>query len=160
MKHKKIQKKLLRYIDGELPPTEKAEVQRHLQHCGRCRRDLQLLSGAWSSRKQPQRVRPPAYLWNRISEQLTAETREEWSVRRIAFLLKEAVRPALTVVVILLGMFIGIKIGNHLLPAGLAARQNSLRSGQVRTEFGLENFRLLSSGSLDHEMAAFMGYEE
>jgi len=159
MKHKEIQKRLLRYIDAKLPPEDRKEIQLHLQRCEQCRKDLQLLSGTWSLSQSIRRVQPSPFLWNKISTQLEGKTQKGRLVYKVELFIRQTARPALTVAIVLLGLFIGIKLGNRLFMENLSSQQTSEVFIQSQNEFGLENFRVLSSGSLGDELAAFMNYE-
>ncbi|NOY58454.1 MAG: hypothetical protein GXO75_05920 [Calditrichaeota bacterium] len=158
MKHKEIQKKLLRYIEAELPPDERAEVQLHLERCEQCRKDVQSLSGAWNLSQSIKQVQPSPFLWNKISAQLGGKTQKGGLVNKVRVFIRQTARPALTAAIVMLGLFIGIKLGNRLMMTEVSSRQAGT-SLQLQSEFGLENFRVLSSGSLGGELAAFMDYE-
>jgi hypothetical protein len=60
------------YVDGALPASEKAELERHLASCAECRREVAFLN---SLRQQaaalPQRLEPPRDLWPEIANRLT-----------------------------------------------------------------------------------------
>ena len=158
MKHKEIRKKLLRYIDAELPQEERSEIQNHLQRCEQCRKDVERLSGAWNLSQPIKRAQPSPFLWNRISEQLAGKT-QKTPLHKLELFIRQTARPALTAAVVILGLFIGIKVGNRLMTAELPGSQPADASIQLQSEFGLENFRVFSSGSLGGELAAFMDYE-
>ena len=158
MKHKEIRKKLLRYIDAELPQEESVEIQFHLQHCKQCRKDIELLSGAWNLSQPIRRVQPSPLLWNKISLQLEGKAQKGRLVHKVELFVRQTARPALTAAVVVLGLFIGIKLGNRVMMTELSSRQTVI-SLQSQSEFGLENFRALSPGSLGGELAALMEYE-
>jgi len=159
MKHKEIRKKLLRYIDVELSEKERAEIQLHLERCEQCRRDFQLLSGAWNLAQPIKRVQPSPFLWNKISARLDGKTQKGRLVDKVELFVRQTARPALTAAIVMLGLFIGIKLGNRLFMENLSSWQTSEVSIQSQSEFGLENFRVLSSSSLGDELAAFMNNE-
>jgi len=159
MKHKEIRKKLLRYVDAELPQEERAEIQLHLQRCEQCRNDVELLSGAWNLSQSTRRMQPSPFLWNKIAARLEGKAQKGRLVHKVELFVRQTARPALTAAVVVLGLFIGIKLGNRLVMTEFSARQPGDASIQLQSEFGLENFRVLSSGSLGSELAAFMDYE-
>lgn len=158
MEHKKIRKKLLRYINAELPPEESEEIQLHLERCEQCRKDVKLLSVAWNLSQPIKQAQPSPFLWNKIYAQLESKTQKGRLVKKVRVFIWQTARPALTAAIVMLGLFIGIKLGNRLMMTELSSRQAGA-SLQLQSEFGLENFRVLSSGSLGSELAAFMDYK-
>ena len=158
MEHKEIRKKLLRYIDAELPQEERADIQQHLKRCEQCRKDIQSLSGLWNLSQSIKRAQPSPFLWNKISAQLEGKTQKRRLVNKVRVFIRQTAWPALTAAIVMLGLFIGIKVGNRLMMEELSGRQAGA-SLQLQSEFGLDNFRLLSYGSLGSEMAELMDYE-
>ncbi len=160
MKHKNIRKKLLRYIDAELPEKERAEIQSHLKHCAQCRKDIESLSGVWNLSQPIKRAQPSQFLWNKISTQLEDKRHTGQSIHKAALFIRQMAQPALTAAVIILGLFIGIKLGNRMSTAQLSSQQVTITTAQSQNEFGLENFRILPSSSLAGEFATLMDYEK
>ena len=160
MKHKEIRKKLLRYIDLELSEKERAEIQLHLERCEQCREDFQLLSGAWKLSQPIKRAQPSPFLWNKISARLDEKVQRGQLIHKAVLFIRQTARPALTAAIVLLGFFIGIKLGNRLFMENLSSWQTSEVSIQSQSEFGLENFRVLPSSSLGSELAALMDYKK
>jgi len=160
MKHKEIQKKLLRYIDAELPQEEREEIQLHLEQCEQCRKEVRLLSGICSLTQPVSRAQPSPLLWNKISAQLEGKTQKEQLIHKAGAFIRQTARPALTAAIVVLGLFIGIRLGNHLIQEELYRPQVSGTSIQLQNEFGLDNFRIFSSGSLGGEMEALMNYKK
>jgi len=159
MKHKEILKKLLRYIDAELPSEEREEIQLHLKRCEQCRKDVRLLSGIWSLSQPVSRAQPSPFLWNKIAAQLEGKPQKEQLMHKAGAFIRQTARPALTAAIVVLGLFIGIQLGNHLIQEELYRPQASGTSIQLQSEFGLDNFRVYSSASLGGELAALMDYE-
>ncbi len=159
MKHKEIQKKLLRYIDAGLPQEERKEIQLHLEQCEQCRKAVRLLSGIWSLLPPVSRAQPSPFLWNKISARLAGKTQKEHLIHRAGAFIRQTARPALTAAVVALGLFIGIQLGNYFIPQELYSLRAGNTSPQSHSEFGLDNFQVLSTGSLGGELAVFMNYE-
>ena len=158
MKHKIVQKKILRYIDGDISEKERQEIESHLQHCKSCRKDVELLSGVWDSSQLLNRARPSPFLWNKISTRLAGKNRKGRVSNMLWLFIRQAARPVFTVVIVLLGLFIGFRIGGRLIKQKPSKQQNYITTAQMDNEFGLNNFQLLSSGSLDSKMAELMEY--
>jgi len=159
MKHKEIRKKLLRYIDAELPPEEREEIQHHLKRCEQCRKEVESLSGVWILSQSIERAQPSSFLWNKISAQLAGKSQKGRLLDKVELFIRQTMRPALTAAIVVLGLFIGIKLGNRLIMEELSGQQASGTSIQLQSEFGLDNFRVLTSGSLGDELAVLMEYE-
>ncbi len=159
MKHKEIQKKLLRYIDAELPQEERKEIQLHLEQCEQCRKDVELLYGVWNISQSIERMQPSPFLWNKISAQLEGKAQKERLIHKAGAFIRQTARPALTAAVAALALFIGIQIGGYLNTKTFSKQQTTQTTNELQDEFGLQNFQLLTSGSLGGEMAALMNYE-
>ncbi len=158
MKHKDIQKKILRYIDSELSEEERLEVEAHLKQCAQCRRDVESLSVSWQLSESVYRVQPSAFLWNRISEHLNEVSHGKYLNYRITSFIRQLAQPALTAALIIIALFTGIQVGGQLTNKNVSKQHNFITTNQVQNEFGLDNFRLLSSGSLGGEMVALMDF--
>ena len=160
MKHKEIQKKLLRYLDDELPQEERSEIQNHLERCEQCRQDIDLLSGAWNLSQPIKRSQPSPFLWNKISARLDSKAQKGQLIHKAVLFIRQMAQPALTAAVVILGLFIGINLGDRMITAQLSNQQTAITTTQSQSEFGLENFRVLSSSSLGSELAALMDYKK
>ncbi|HIC96144.1 TPA: hypothetical protein EYP12_05905, partial [Candidatus Bipolaricaulota bacterium] len=57
--HHRTRELLSAYIDGELPPKEKAAVEEHLRECAECRRDLETLRRTVALLRETPRVAIP-----------------------------------------------------------------------------------------------------
>ncbi|MEO0085726.1 MAG: zf-HC2 domain-containing protein [candidate division WOR-3 bacterium] len=72
---------LSRYVDGELDPSEKAEVDKHISDCAQCREaiaDLELLRGAAGAMLE---LEPPARVLRRILEHVGSSARNQVRLR-------------------------------------------------------------------------------
>jgi len=71
MKCKKVRRKLVAYIDGELEKKQELLVKRHLLKCAECRKEADLLSKTSHFLKSKQCLRPSkdfeVNLWKRIN---------------------------------------------------------------------------------------------
>jgi len=159
MKHKNIQKKLLRYIDAELPENERQEIETHLKQCEQCRKDVELLSGTWYLSQQVKVAHPSPFLWEKISNRLDVETQKNYLIYRAASFIREMAQPALTAAAVILALFIGIQIGGHLVTDKLSSQQNAITTNQLQSEFGMDNFQLFSTSSIGSELSALMDYK-
>lgn len=146
MNHKMIQKKLLRYLDDELSEQEKVKVQRHLERCETCRDALKTIELMWVTERPIERKTAPPFLWTRISARLQAEA-EQGIFKGFKKPVRLALRPLVTVVVLLFIFFSGIKLGNLMTgPSGDVAEISTER---ITDNFGMSYFEILPPGSLD-----------
>jgi hypothetical protein len=146
MKHKSIQKKLLRYLDDDLPVSEKAKVRRHLEGCRFCRNALKTAEWVWSKGRPVQRETCPPFLWARIYMQLESE-QEHRLVDRLHHIVRPALRPMITLVVLLFIFLGGIKLGNLMTVA--AVDRGDMSTYNATEDFGLSYFKPLPPGSVD-----------
>jgi Putative zinc-finger len=72
--HRRLQRRLVLYVDGELPRNELATIHRHLEDCATCRQKLADIRGCRELLKigrAPQFV-PTDQLWRRLSGKIAA----------------------------------------------------------------------------------------
>jgi anti-sigma factor RsiW len=67
-------KKLSAYQDGELSDSETRQIQRHLQECARCRRELAMLSTVGEALAYIESPEPNPFLATRITSHLRERT--------------------------------------------------------------------------------------
>ena len=70
MKGKKIQKKILLYLDGDLLVKERIKMEEHFKSCSLCRKRLEVLSKVWKLERTAGRKELPPYLWTRLEERI------------------------------------------------------------------------------------------
>jgi len=121
---------LSRYVDGELTSRERAEVEEHLVGCGQCREaeaELEFLRAAAAT---ADRLEPPARVWHRIQERISAD-----SGRRARLRWVWAGVPALAAAVVVAVLVAGRQPENSR-PAvlGPASERTAVDSGIRRQE--------------------------
>jgi anti-sigma factor RsiW len=114
MECKALHKKMIFFLDGELPAAEMEQIKKHLSECSECaafaeemRKTLEVLA----SEKTPE-VNPFFYT------RLKAKMENQASVQRERLkkpILAKALQPAFFTLLLLAGIYTGIKIGQ---PAG------------------------------------------
>lgn len=151
MKHKTIQNKLLSYLDDELPEREKIKVQSHLKSCRICQEALKTVELIWATERPIERKTAPLILWTRISTRLNSEKKQG-----ILYTLKQFIRPALrpvmTVVVLLFIFFSGIKLGKLITGSFVNVTEKSTES--IADNFGMSYFEISPPGSIDAHILA------
>lgn len=98
--------RLSEYLDDELDPGEKTELERHVAGCARCRTDLDALR-AVIARAQTLRDLPPSSdLWPGVAERIGAASSpaDTRTPRRVSFTMPQLVAAALALMVLSGGM--------------------------------------------------------
>lgn len=146
MKHKIIQKKLLRYWDDELSEQEKENVQRHLERCETCRDALQTIEWIWTTERPIERKTAPPFLWTRISAQMQTEA-EQGFLNGLKVPVRLALRLVVTVVVLLFIFISGIKLGNSTI--GSTGDVTEISAESATDNFGMSYFEISPPGSIN-----------
>jgi hypothetical protein len=83
--HRRLQRSLVLYVDGELPQNELALMHRHLESCAECRQKLADIRGCRELLKigrTPPFI-PTAQLWRHIAGKMAASSPERFELGRI-----------------------------------------------------------------------------
>ncbi|MCR4438734.1 MAG: zf-HC2 domain-containing protein [bacterium] len=147
MKCAKVQKWLLRYVDGELSERQSRRVADHLRECASCAREAARLGGLWQAAVPPEELAPSAVLWYKIRARTIDAVQEKsgWA----AFGAQWA--PAFsTAGVVTFGVAVGLLLGRLLFGPSLGgARSTSVRpTGQLDALTYRLVFEALPPGSL------------
>ena len=132
MKCKKVRKKLLIFLDGELPEKQKIEIRNHLNGCTDCLNQIDVLSKLLDISIKPKRIESSPYLWNKLSLRI-AEYESSQNLFSAFFetMARYAV-PAAVIVIFLSGIFIGIFLGSF--PNSQKSKASSLNSDVTTKE--------------------------
>ncbi len=147
MKHKAVKKKLIRYLDGDLPEDEQLLVREHLSSCSECRSRLNRLQEFWKTDRPVPRLTAPPYLWNRVSEGLR-EGEEEAGVAGVLARLFPYLRPVAAMVLILVTILAGILMGEYFMADRSQMSAQGIQYSTVEEELGMEYFSLNPPGSM------------
>jgi len=158
MKHETIQKKLLRYLDEDLPENEQQKIQAHLADCPSCRAHLQWLELVWRTEKPVSRIPAPAFFWTRLSVRLNKERRSQFIVR-IAEQFFQYARPAIVMAVMVFTIFIGVQFGKKIILPTAESAFSGVQSSQIRAEFGMDYFSALPPGSVGEPLMVLTAKE-
>jgi anti-sigma factor RsiW len=109
--------RLSAYIDGELPGPERLAVERHLQGCAGCAEAHQHLADVWTLAAEAPRVAPRVDLWPRIEARLEGERRRPAWLGRLAW----NPLPALTTLMLVVGLLLGLRMGEAMVGGRSAA---------------------------------------
>ncbi|MGH7601667.1 MAG: anti-sigma factor family protein [bacterium] len=85
--HRRLQRLLVLYADGELREHESAPIRRHLESCAACRQRLADIRGCRELLKMGQTPSfiPAEQLWRRIAGKIAASPPERFALRKISF---------------------------------------------------------------------------
>jgi len=146
-KHKKIQRKILLYLDNELREKERELVRNHLQNCPYCSRTLEVYERLWKKLPSAEKV-PPPYLWEKLQNRLARiEKSSLFSFRLQQFLRRYAFSAFLAILIsfaVAAGAFIGSPSSSPSFELAAYIRQTS---GPAE-EFELDRFSISPPGSL------------
>jgi len=149
-KHRRIQKKFLFYLDGDLPEKEKQEVDIHLSGCPDCSTHLARLSSAWKPGKA-ERFEPSPFLWARLERRLGEDEGKKSLPPLIMSHGQRLWRPALGFIGLSLAFAIGIYVGTPSPSLRPSPEQALSQPLDLATELGLSQFDLLPPNSLPAE---------
>ncbi|SHF52926.1 Putative zinc-finger [Mariniphaga anaerophila] len=115
MKCKTLHKKLIFFLEGDLPDKEQKEVREHLEHCADCAafaQEMKKTLGILELEKSPE-VTP--FFYTRVKARL--ENQEEKAEERVGSPVWERVlQPVLFSLLLLAGIYGGFKIGEPAVP--------------------------------------------
>jgi len=139
MSHKSIQKKLLLYLDGELPENERAMLDAHLGNCSLCSKDLEVLSKVWKLEGAVAKAQPSPYLWTRLETRIKVHERKQRLFAHMRERLIPLMRPVIVVVLFLLAIILGNYLGD-LPPSNGAVAADTVAKEEVVKTFYLDAF--------------------
>ena len=112
MKCKKVRKKLLLFLDGDLSEKQRIKIQHHLKGCPGCLKQVDVVSKLWNDAGELERIESSPYLWNRLSLRIAKyESSKNLFSAFFETIARYAV-PATAVVILLIGIFSGIYLGS------------------------------------------------
>ena len=147
--HKKIQKKLLLYLDHELSEKERAPVNNHLQNCPVCSRMLEIYDRIWKEEPHGEGVSPPPYLWTKLQNRLAGIEKSSLLFFRVKLFVRRYGPSALLVVLLLLSVAAGAFIGSPSGPDFFKAVVSIRQTDDQAEVFELDRFDIIPPGSLE-----------
>jgi len=126
MKCKKVHKKLIFYIDGELSPEMTQKIRDHLANCTECKKLYNKMSETWKG-ETSERIPYQPFFYTRVKEGLrNSREKNAFHSRRFGRLI---LQPAIYFIVLGLGIFIGIQLGQGV-TSGSRMSNNEISSQQ------------------------------
>lgn len=109
---KQIRKRLLLYLDDELPPAQREVVQRHLASCAHCAEHHKQLEKIWRNPVACETIEPSPWLWSRIVARLS-DTRDGWApLSELRRWIADHAVPIAATAMIVIGILTGIFLGS------------------------------------------------
>jgi len=111
MKHGTARKKLIDYMEGELPADTQEALRRHLNSCAECRSFLQKLEDLWNPGKSVPEPSPPDHMWSKISSSLELDDKSRTGTafpERLAPYLKAALTTSAVIATVIIGVQLGL----------------------------------------------------
>lgn len=127
MKCKQIHKQLIFYIDGELTPEMTKNIQAHLNECAECQKIYQKMKRAWGEQAAAPIPYQP-FFYTRVKQGLKndMDRNKRFSLQKYKRII---LQPAIYFVVLGLGIYLGIQLGQGAQPDQQVA-QNEISSQQ------------------------------
>lgn len=150
-KHKKIQRKLLLYLENELGEKERELVRDHLRNCSYCSRVLEVYRQLWKTASQREEVQPPPYLWEKIRNCLDEIERSSLFFFRVEQFLRHYAYSAFLAVLISIAITAGFFIGSPSSPPRPTSFESAASIRQTSSpaeEFKLDWFDIIPPGSV------------
>ena len=148
MKHKKIQKRFLLYIDGDLNVAEKLIIDQHLNECVSCKKHFEELADIWMKERKFEKPLPSPALWYDLKNRMEKEAEKSIPLRAKVGNTKLLFNSVITVGVVVFAIFIGSKFGSLLSPQNIGQSVTYSQSENNRDEFGMSYFDAVPPGSL------------
>ncbi len=111
MNCKEFENKILFYIEGELKPDEKKQMDLHLETCEKCRFICLKMQKTLAIIGKEKQIVPNPFLKTRILEKMS---KQETPV--FAFNFNKIFQPVMMLVIMCVGIYLGIMIGKNSIP--------------------------------------------
>ena len=148
MKHKKIQKRFLLYIDGDLNVAEKLIIDQHLNECVSCKKYFEELADIWMKERKFEKPLPSPALWYDLKNRMEKEAEKSIPLRAKVGNTKLLFNSVITVGVVVFAIFIGSRFGGLLSPQTTSRNVTYAQSKNIRDEFGMSYFDAVPPNSI------------
>jgi hypothetical protein len=109
MKCNKLYKDLIFFVEGSLSPERKKEINYHLSDCDTCRKFVNELTYSLEIIDKEKKIETNPFLYSRILYKINNFEESAHTFRVFAL---KTLRPVFVILLILFGIFSGIKLGN------------------------------------------------
>ena len=118
MKCSEVQKRLSAYQDGELKAGERDKVTTHLMDCSACREQYAELERVWQNLGELQEIHPYPGFYRQVVRKIN-QPREYGLLPSFQRFFQLLPAPAITSILLVIGILVGIYLGNILAKRGL-----------------------------------------
>jgi anti-sigma factor RsiW len=124
-----IRKKLASYQDGELSAEEREQVSAHLDACPSCSHLYAEMEKAWKSLEIIQDIQPSPIFYRNLSGKIHAASgKRRWHVSSLWQLFPT---PAATFALLLIGLSLGVFLGNAVVTEGQRPAHHQTASAEA-----------------------------
>ena len=129
MKCSEVHRQLFQYLDEELSKDQIKQIESHLKACASCRSIYENTREAWNALKE-EKISHQPFFYTRLKQRM--ENRKSKSLPDFSRIGRTILQPAIYFVVLGLGIYIGIHLGQGLEPqyesASTAGQTNYIES--------------------------------
>jgi anti-sigma factor RsiW len=116
-----VHKHLVEYLEGELSEENKKMLEKHMDNCTSCYKMLSLFRKAWHELKNETIPYQP-FFYTRLKEKM--EQKQVYASSVFPRLKQVIIQPAIYLVVLALGIYIGIQLGQGIEPQYASTTQS------------------------------------
>ena len=109
MKCKNLHKDLIFFVEGTLTPERKNEISKHLSECEICRKFVNELAYSFEIIEKEKKIESNPFLYSKIHNTINDYEQNTGTIKVTA---ARILRPVFIILLILSGIFSGIKLGN------------------------------------------------
>ena len=143
MKCKRLRRKLVAYLDGELREKQKHLIKKHLSQCAECRKEAHLLNESLCLLKGQDYLKPSEDFLANLWERIHSSGERKLLPQAIFGRLVHAALPAAVAAVLIIGVLVGSSV-EKIIPSQTV----KLKEERYLTSIGLDSFQDLPTGSL------------
>jgi predicted anti-sigma-YlaC factor YlaD len=146
--HKKIQRKMLLYLDHELPGKERDLVHDHMRGCSDCSGMLEFYERLWKKLPSAEKVPPPPYLWRKLQNRLDGIGKSHLFSLRLRLFIRRYANAAVFTALFSLAVAAGAVIGSPPSRPSFESAASIRQAVDLTEEFELDRFSIIPPGSL------------
>ncbi len=143
MKCKRIRRKLVAYLDGEIEEKQKLSIKEHLKKCSECKKEADLLNKSFYLLKDQQRLRSSQGFEANLWEMIYSLDKRQFLPQAIFERLFHLLLPAAVAAALIIGVVVGNSV-EKIIPSQTV----NLREEKYLTSIGLDSLQDLLPGSL------------
>ncbi|MFC2164101.1 zf-HC2 domain-containing protein [Acidobacteriota bacterium] len=138
---KKVEERLIDFVEKTLPDIQKAEIKDHIQSCADCDRLVREFYTIWQRISTRERKAPSRSFWPMLIQRIQTDEKPQQFWENIVVGFKRSLRPAVVSLFLLVGAYLGYHLGYVPVDTG------KLISGEEYFVEYLEEFQDVPLGS-------------